>query len=58
MRIEYKKDARYPICEDCLEPIIENDEYFRIRTDHGIWFYHVECFNAFHKKYMTDGGAE
>ena len=60
MKIEYEREpARFPICWDCQEPIIEGDEYYRINYHKfGVRFHHAECLHDFYAQYMTDGGAE
>lgn len=63
MKIKYEREpARFPICWDCQEPIIEGDEYYRIPWSYlghlKIRFHHTDCFHDFYAQYMTDGGAE
>ena len=59
MKISFEPDPpHFPLCWDCEEPIIEGEEYFRIKTDNGVRFHHKECFETYHICYMTDGGAE
>ena len=59
MRISFEPDPpHYPLCWDCQEPIIPDEEYFRIKTDKGVHFHHKECFITYHIQYMTEGGAE
>ena len=73
MRIEYKKDARYPICYDCGQTILPDDEYYRIGSGSRTRFYHADCFHDYiafhhleddetlpdiHVEIMGEGGAE
>lgn len=59
MKISFKPDPpHYPLCWDCQEPIIPDEEYYRIKTDKGVHFHHADCFHDYHIQYMTEGGAE
>lgn len=74
MKNSFEPDPpHFPICWECCQPIIPDDEYYRIGSGSRTHFYHADCFHdyiAFHHieddetlpevfvQTMTEGGAE